>query len=257
MVLPFTKMEGLGNDFVMVEDFRPDADQVRAWCDRRLGIGADGVLSLSRSSRAGVVVRMDYWNSNGSGAEMCGNGLRCVARYVFDRDWTRDRSFGVETPVGLRQVEVRADGLVRAELGPYSLGSSVEACGFSFTSAEVGNPHAGAFVADQAALDKADLEAIGPAMQDHPAFPEGVNVELVAPCSAGAWQVRVWERGVGETRACGTGAAAVAAVVAARSGERDPVGIRLPGGELGVEMIDGAAWIQGPAVQVFEGTIRI
>jgi len=249
-------MEGLGNDFVVVEEFTPDAEQVRAWCDRRLGIGADGVLSVSRSDQAGAVVRMGYWNSNGSPAEMCGNGLRCVARYVFDRGWTQANTFGAETPVGLRQVEIMSDGLVRAELGPYRLGYLVEACGFSFTSVEVGNPHAVAFMADEAALAKADLDSIGPAMQEHPAFPEGVNVEMVAALSAGVWQVRVWERGVGETRACGTGAAAVAAVAATRGVEMASVGIRLPGGELGVELIEGVAWIRGPAVQVFEGTIR-
>ena len=248
-------MEGLGNDFVVVEGVDPDPERVRAWCDRRLGIGADGVLAVSGSEHAKATARMRYWNSDGSAAELCGNGLRCVARYVFDREWTDDREFVVETHTGLRDVEVMADGSVRAQLGRYRVGGAVTAAGYRFTSAGVGNPHAVTFLEDAAGLDGVDLDEIGPSMQHHPAFPEGVNVEFAAPLEGGALRVRVWERGAGQTRACGTGAAAVAAVAHAGGRAGPAVEIRLPGGSLDVELIDGTAWIRGPAVPVFEGTI--
>ena len=248
-------MEGLGNDFVVVEGFIPEPDQVRAWCDRRLGIGADGVLAVSGSEHAEASARMRYWNSDGSAAELCGNGLRCVARYVFDREWTESPEFVVETPSGLREVEMRADGSVRAQLGGYRVGGSVTAGGYRFTKADVGNPHAVTFLEDAARLDGGCLDEIGPSMQRHQAFPEGVNVEFAAPLDGGAFRVWVWERGAGETRACGTGAAAVAAVAHAGGRAGPTVGIRLPGGTLDVELVDGTAWISGPAVPVFEGTI--
>ena len=110
------KMEGLGNDFVVIEGCVPDPAQVRAWCDRRRGIGADGVLVISVPGRSGAAARMSLWNSDGSVAESCGNGLRCVARYVFDRGWADGRAFTVETPAGHSQVEVMADGSVRHHL---------------------------------------------------------------------------------------------------------------------------------------------
>ena len=248
-------MEGLGNDFVVIEGCAPDRAQVRAWCDRRRGIGADGVLVISVPGRSGATARMDLWNSDGSVAESCGNGLRCVARYVFDRGWAEGPAFTVETPTGLSEVEVMADGSVRAQLGTYRIGGSVTASGHRFVSASVGNPHAVTFVDSPAMIDRVDLGEIGRSMQDHPAFPEGVNVEFAAPLEQGVFRVRVWERGAGETRACGTGAAAVAAVAHARGRSGPAVEIRYPGGGLGVELAGETAWIRGPAESVFAGTI--
>lgn len=253
--MQFVKMEALGNDFVVIEGSTPDPGQVRGWCDRRRGIGADGVLVISGPDHSGAAARMSLWNSDGSVAESCGNGLRCVARYVFDRGWTDGPAFVVETPAGPGEVEVMADGSVRAGLGNYRIGGSVTASGYRFVSASVGNPHAVTFIEEPAGVDGVDLAAIGRLMQDHPAFPEGVNVELAARLEQGVFRVRVWERGAGETRACGTGAVAVAAVAHAQGRAGPAVEIRYPGGSLDVEIAGDAGWISGPAVSVFAGTM--
>lgn len=253
--MEFLKMEGMGNDFVVTEGLAPDPDQVRAWCDRRLGIGADGVLVISEPAHPGAAARMSLWNSDGSVAESCGNGLRCVARYLFDRGWVDGRRFIVDTPTGPSEVEVMADGSVRAELGTYRIGGSVTGSGYEFVSVSVGNPHAVTFMEEPGEVDGLNLGEIGSLMQDHPAFPDGVNVEFATPVGPGAFRVRVWERGAGETRACGTGAAAVAAVAHAQGRAGPAVEIRYPGGSLGVELAGEAAWIRGPAVSVFAGTI--
>ena len=252
--LEFVKAEGLGNDFVLVEGKAPSAAQVRDWCNRRTGIGADGVLRVSRSDHPEAVARMEYWNSDGSVAGMCGNGLRCCARYVFERGWTDRRFFVIRTAAGLNRVEVPEDGPVRVELGPYRVGRRSVMEGLPFTTVDVGNPHAVTLVATPADLERAPLARIGRALQDHPRFPDGVNVEFAAPTDRGL-RVRVWERGAGVTLACGTGAAAAVAV-ASQEGRADPAtGVELPGGRLGVELINGVAWISGPAVTVFSGTI--
>ena len=253
--MEFLKMEALGNDFVVIEGPAPDPGQVRAWCDRRLGIGADGVLVVSGPDHSGATARMSLWNSDGSVAESCGNGLRCVARYVFDRGWADGREFIVETLAGPGRVKVMADGSVRAELGTYRIGGSVTASGYRFVSASVGNPHAVTFMEDPTGLDGVDLAEIGRLMQDHPAFPEGVNVELAAQLEEGVFRVRVWERGAGETWACGTGGVAVAVVAHAQGRAGRAVEIRYPGGNLGVELVGESAWIRGPAASVFSGTI--
>ena len=252
--LEFLKVEGLGNDFVLFEGPAPSAEQVRRWCNRRTGIGADGVLRVTRTDYPEAVARMEYWNADGSVAGMCGNGLRCVARYVFERDWTSGRSFTIETATGSNRAEVLHNRMVRVELGPYRVGPRLVIEGRSFATAEVGNPHAVTFVEDPTELEEAPLGTVGPSLQDHPSFPSGVNVEF-AGVTEGRLRVRVWERGVGETRACGTGAAAVAAVAFHHGRIDQTTDIELPGGSLGVELIDGAAWIRGPAVLVFSGTI--
>ena len=252
--MEFVKAEGLGNDFVLVEGAVPSTTQIRRWCNRRTGIGADGVLRVSRSDHPEVVARMDYWNPDGSVAGMCGNGLRCVALYVFEQGWTDRRSFRIRTPSGLSRVEVMEDGRVRVELGPYRVGRRSVMEGLPFTPVDVGNPHAVTFVPTVADVEQAPLARVGLALQDHPRFPDGVNVEFAAPTDDGL-RVRVWERGAGVTLACGSGAAAVAAV-AYQEGRADPTtDVELPGGRLGVELIDGVAWISGPAAIVFSGTI--
>ena len=252
--MEFLKVEGLGNDFVLFEGPAPPTERVRRWCDRRTGIGADGVLRVTRIDHPVAVARMEYWNADGSVAGMCGNGLRCVARYVFESGWAGGRSFTIETATGFNRAEVRDDGTVRVELGPYRVGSRLDIEDRSYTTATVGNPHAVTFVGDPPELDEAPLDTVGPSLQHHPSFPDGVNVEF-AGATDGGLRVRVWERGVGETRACGTGAAAVAAV-AFEDGRVGPsTDVVLPGGSAEVELIEGVAWIRGPAVLVFSGTI--
>lgn len=252
--MEFLKAEGLGNDFVVVEGTEPTPEQVQRWCDRRRGIGADGVLRVSRTGHDEAVARMQYWNADGTPAGMCGNGLRCVARYVFEGGWSKERCFTIETPTGMNRVEILDDGMIRVELGPYRVGSGLVTDGRSFTSVDVGNPHAVTFVEDASELETVRLRSVGLSLQDDPLFPAGVNVEFAASTAEG-FRVRVWERGAGETRACGTGAAAVAAVAFHRGWAGPTSEVQLPGGSLAVELNAGIAWILGPAVLVFSGTI--
>lgn len=243
--LQFTKMQGLGNDFVVVEgpmSFSPE--QVAELCDRRFGVGADGVLVISRD---GGMVRMEYWNADGSAAEMCGNGLRCVARYVYDREWVPDRGFTILTPDGERRVRV-LDDLVDAELGPARLGEERVIEGHTYRLVDMGNPHAVRLVDDP---DAVDVAAVGASIQPH--FSQGSNVEFVAMRDEGL-SMRVWERGVGETMACGTGMAAAALVAGDRSSAAGPIEVAVPGGVGSVEIRDGVAWLTGPAEVSFSGT---
>lgn len=241
----FTKMQGLGNDFVVLDGpLQLSSEEVVEICDRRFGIGADGVLVVSN----GDPISMDYWNADGSPAEMCGNGLRCVARYGYDRGWAMDRNFAVQTPVGVRGVRVLEDR-VEAELGRPVLGATHTFGDLEFQLVDMGNPHAVAFVDDPAA---ADVVGIGEALQ--PEFPNGVNVEFASLRDEGV-AMRVWERGVGETLACGTGIAAVAAVAAERHRVANPVSVSVPGGEARVDLRQGVAWIIGPAEYSFRGSV--
>ena len=242
-------MEGLGNDFVVIESHEPTERTIRRWCDRRTGVGADGVLRISEPHEDAAAVRMQYWNSDGSVAEMCGNGLRCVAQYSFQRGMTADRSFGIETAAGVHRAEVLEDGLVRVELGSFAVQNAVTIEGISYTQASVGNPHAVTFVAEP---DDAPVRTAGAMIEQHPSFPDGVNVEFVA-VEDGALRIRVWERGAGETHACGTGAAAAVAVANARDLTASSTTVDLPGGRLFVELLDGTAWITGPANVAFSG----
>lgn len=251
--MDFVKMEGLGNDFVVVAGpLRPSAADVAAWCDRRLGIGADGVLVVSRVDSARV--RMEYWNADGSPAEMCGNGLRCVARFAADRHMVEAGEFTVVTPVGERSVLVRPDGTVRAELGVvrHPADPPLELAGYRLEPVNLGNPHAVAIVDDCYSVP---VGAVGPIVEGDPHYPERTNVEFATVVGRDRIDVRVWERGVGETMACGTGAAAAAAV-AYRAGLVDgEVTVMLPGGPLLVELSGDAVWIDGPTNVVFTGVI--
>ena len=247
--MDFVKMEGLGNDFVVIDDQEPSTEEIRAWCDRRTGIGADGVLRVSAPQNGDASIRMQYWNSDGSAAEMCGNGLRCVARYGFDRGMTNNAEFAVETVVGLNRASVLEDGQVRVELGAFEVGESLTIGGVDYIGASVGNPHVVTFVSDP---ESAPVTTVGPEIEHHRAFPDRVNVEFAAIDGDGL-RLRVWERGAGETRACGTGAAAAVAVAAAKGSIAPSANVDLPGGRLFVELIDGVAWITGPANVSFSG----
>lgn len=243
--ITFTKMQGLGNDFIVVEGpIDLSHAEVQELCDRRFGVGADGVLMVSR----GDSVRMEYWNADGSAAEMCGNGLRCIARYAYDRGWTPDRNFSVDTPVGARGVKV-LNGLVEAELGRAVLGEGRSIEGGDYHLVDIGNPHAVTFVDDPSSVDVA---RIGSRLQSE--FPDGVNVEF-ARAGDGRVELRVWERGVGETMACGTGMAAVAAVAHQKLGMPSPVEVSVRGGEATITLREGVAWITGPAEYSFRGSV--
>jgi diaminopimelate epimerase len=251
--MEFVKMAALGNDFIVVtEAVELDRSTVAAWCERRTGIGADGVLMVTPED--GNRVRMRYWNADGNEAEMCGNGLRCVALLAWERGWVSDREFIVETAVGPRPVHVKENGSVKALLGePHEHRvAALTVAGQAVTPVGIGNPHAVLFVPDP---EEADVANIGARIERDPIFPGGANVEFAAVRPDNVIDLRVWERGVGETLACGTGAAA-AAYAAYRLGE---VGarttVRQPGGDLIVEFDEEGAWLEGPAGIVYAGTI--
>jgi diaminopimelate epimerase len=240
----FTKMQGLGNDFIVVEGpERFTEEEVAELCDRRFGIGADGILVVTRLDP----VRMEYWNADGSAAEMCGNGLRCVARLAYDRGWAPDRDFSIQTPVGERRARVHG-GTVEVELGRVDLGGARVIDGVEYTLVDVGNPHAVAFAEDLGAID---LDEVGSGLQT--SFDSGVNVEYATLTESGL-KMRVWERGVGETMACGTGMAAVVAAARDKHGIDGAVVVEAPGGRATVEIRDGVAWMEGPVAYSFTGS---
>ena len=237
-------MEALGNDFVLVgPEVTVDVDLVRGLCDRHRGVGADGLLHV-RSSE-GVIV-MGYWNADGSVAEMCGNGLRCVARYAFDQGLSPLAEFEVLTQVGSRRVAVSE--LPRVETGPTSVGAPFLFENRDFVPVRVGNPHAVTIVGEVGA---ADVAGVGRRLEA--ATPEGVNVEFVRIADRSHLEMRVWERGVGETLACGSGM--VAAVTAAHhlGLVEEVVTVQVPGGIGEVALTGDSSWLTGPARYVFSG----
>lgn len=247
--LEFTKMQGLGNDFVVLDGpVVLTEDQVQGLCDRRYGIGADGVLVVT----PGDPIAMEYWNADGSAAEMCGNGLRCVARYAADRGLAPLPSFDIDTPVGIRRVTVGDDG-IEADLGPVSVTGHATIDNVRYHLIDVGNPHAVSVVDEP---EDIDISTVGPRVETDPQFPSGTNVEFAA-ISDDSVTMRVWERGVGETRACGTGMAA-AAMVASKLGRFEgQIAVHVPGGTGHVDFREGRGWLTGPADYAFTGTIEI
>ena len=239
----FTKMQGLGNDFIVLEgpDKPHSADVVRL-CDRRFGVGADGVLVVS----PGPPVVMDYWNADGSPAEMCGNGLRCVARYAHDKGWAASTEFEVDTPIGLRQVRV-GEGPIEVEIGRVLIEGQETIDGQVYRLVDTGNPHAVRIVDDP---DSIDLPSVGPLVAREAGFDAGCNVEVIMVAD-GKVTMRVWERGIGETLACGTGMVAAAAV--ALDGSDGSIEVVTRGGVGHVSIEDKNAWLIGPAEYVFEG----
>ena len=273
------KYHGTGNDFVMLEDLddeRPlSSGLVAALCHRRFGVGADGVIRVTRNVEgAGHSFFMDYWNADGSVAEMCGNGVRCLAKLVYERGHTRQTELDIGTRDGVKHVSLDvAEGAVRSVtvgmgppafarsqipmLGPPDepfLAEPFEVLGHTFKASAVsmGNPHLVLFVDDDPA--RSDVARIGPAVENDAMFPEKANVEFVAVAGDGL-SVRVWERGVGETMACGTGACA--AVVAANEAGLVPVRsqVRFPGGAVTVERTADDVLLTGPAERVFEAVL--
>lgn len=239
----FTKMQGLGNDFIVLEGpTKPGADDVVQLCDRRFGVGADGVLVVT----PGHPIVMDYWNADGSSAEMCGNGLRCVARYAYDQGWVDQTEFEVDTPSGLRTVRVSGQ-VIEAEIGPALIEGTETIDGFVYQMVDTGNPHAVRVVDDPATVDVA---TVGPKVAREAGFDAGCNVEFIA-IADDVVTMRVWERGVGETLACGTGMVAAAAV--ALGGGDGAIRVNVPGGSARVDIIEKVAWLTGPAEYVFGG----
>jgi len=276
--LDFHKMQGCGNDFIVVHAEGPHdgaaipgARQARALCDRRLGIGADGLIVITPSKTADH--RVTIYNSDGSRAEMCGNGIRCCALYVRLLGLSDKPSLLFETDAGPVAVETLANDMFRVTMGPPILDAgkiptaqlsgrvvmhelAVDAGRFFVTAVSMGNPHAVVYA--DALSDDLALRA-GPAIGLHPFFPRKTNVEFVKVLSRSELRMRVWERGCGETLACGTGACAVHAVARHAGLALDRARVSLPGGDLACEWPEGKGtiFLSGPCETAFEGSVEL
>ncbi|MFC5579143.1 diaminopimelate epimerase [Lysobacter niabensis] len=276
-VLRFSKMHGAGNDFVVI-DLRDgattlDASLCRALGDRHMGVGCDQILTIEAPRSANAVASYRIWNSDGSLARQCGNGARCVAAWLLRDGTARGDAFDVDSPVDTHHVTCLADGRIRIAMGvPRFAPRDVPLHGFdavqdeyvleyddtvfTFGAVSMGNPHAVIEVDDVA---HAPVEVVGPLLQSQHAFPDSANIGFAQVESRDRVRLRVYERGAGETLACGSGACA-AAVVLMRRGRIDrSVTIALPGGELQIEWPrdDATVMMAGPAAFVFEGTFLI
>jgi diaminopimelate epimerase len=266
MHLDFAKGHGTRNDFVLFADpdnlFELTDAQVAFLCDRRGGIGGDGILRAVRCARMpGWEAEderwfMDYRNADGSIAEMCGNGLRVFLRYLDEEGLVLGNEVTVATRAGLRTGRYLPDGRVAVTMGPARLGDEVVVglggSRWPATAVDVGNPHA-VCVVDAAALDELDLAHQAPAWEPADAFPNGVNVEFVVRTAPGRIRLRVHERGVGETESCGTGVVAAAAAMR----DLDTYTVDVPGGTLEVDLGGEEAVLVGPAVIVARGTCTL
>jgi diaminopimelate epimerase len=262
--LGFHKYEGLGNDFVVVEAEREDVvsvDRARQLCDRRLGIGADGVLLVLPAKTPGADGRMVVINADGSIPEMCGNGLRCVALHVARKRGLAQGALTFDTGAGTKPCAIDDDGgrgLVTVDMGVVrwveDVALDLDGERWELALADAGNPHA----ITRRAVTRAQFEAVGHRLATHPRFSAGTNVELVTLRSPTEIELVVWERGVGITQACGTGACATVAVAVAKgwSTADTEVAVTLPGGTLFVRIdARGHAIMRGPARHVFSGTV--
>ncbi len=276
MLLRFTKMHGLGNDFMVLDLVSQHAHiqpkHARQWGDRHTGVGFDQLLIVEPPSRPDVDFRYRIFNADGSEVEQCGNGARCFARFVVDKRLTAKKSIRVETKSGVIELNLRSDGQITVDMGaprlepaqiPFvapeaAVSYAVEVGGQTVELAAVsmGNPHGVLRVDD---VDSAPVHQLGAQLEVHPRFPQKANIGFLQVVDTHHARLRVWERGCGETQACGTGACA-AAVAGIRQGWlQTPVQIELPGGKLSIEWAGPGqpVLMTGPAVRVFEGQVRL
>lgn len=278
MKILFTKMQGLGNDFIILDNrkgiYKNPGKLSRRLCERRFGIGADQLLLLGNSGKADF--RMRIFNADGSEVEMCGNGIRCLAKYIWDNKLGTENSLAIETDAGIIRPE-KSGSLIKVNMGepvlepekmPVMLPSygkkplilnhplRVKNNTFRITCVSMGNPHAVIVVKN---VNSIPLETFGPLIENHTLFPKRTNVEFIQIADRKNIKMRVWERGAGETLACGTGASA-AAVASSLLGLTDRrVTVHLKGGRLSINWSskDGCVYMTGPAVKVFEGNFQI
>lgn len=275
--MKFTKMHGLGNDYICINGFHekistPEAMAVNL-CDRHYGIGGDGMLLILPSETADF--KMELYNADGSGAKMCGNGIRCLGKYVFEHGLTKEKELTIETPSGPHSIFLRASSNrvedVKVDMGVPILNAHsipirsekdlvfrepIEVCQkeFLMTGVSMGNPHVVVFVED---LENLPMEQWGYAFEFHPRFPDRINAEFCKVIDDRRIQVRVWERGVGETLACGTGASAAVVAAILNGVTKREVCVELPGGKLQVTWDPETehVFLTGEARNVFEGEI--
>lgn len=277
--MKFTKMQGIGNDYVYVNCFQENIENPsevsRRISDRHFGIGSDGLILIKPSEKADF--EMEMYNADGSQGAMCGNGMRCVGKYVYDYGLTDKTRISVDTKSGIKYLDLTVENkkvkLVRVNMGapvlepksipmvyegervisqPFNVGQDI----YEITAVSMGNPHAVVYMED---VKNLPLEEIGPKFEKHPAFPESVNTEFVRVIDRRTVEMRVWERGSGETLACGTGACAVAVASVLNGYTEDELTVRLLGGDLKIfwDRTENLVYMTGPAEVVFEGEIEI
>ncbi|MCS5591440.1 MAG: diaminopimelate epimerase [Gammaproteobacteria bacterium] len=267
----FTKMQGLGNDFIVIDNTQGNVclscEEIRDLADRKFGVGFDQLLMVEPAISAGVDFQYTIFNSDGSEVSQCGNGARCFARYVVEKDLINSRKIIVETRAGIMTLEVNPDNTIKVNMGapifepsvvPISaqeLTKEYSVEGFSMGVLSMGNPHA-IIISDS--FNDSDIESIGTKIQSADFFPESANVGFMSVVNRGEINLRVYERGVGETLACGSGAAAAVVHGQQMGLLDDTVTVHLLGGDALIEHHpDGDVFLSGPAEFVFEGAIKL
>ena len=272
MEIPFTKMHGCGNDFIFIDCLKNDVPDLGTiagrLCDRRFGIGADQLLTVHPSKIADF--KMEIYNADGSQVEMCGNGIRCFAKYVYEHGLTRNKELEVETLAGIIRPRIVGD-LVEVDMGaPILEGRKipvdadgqivnrpliVEGRTYSVTCVSMGNPHCVIYLDD---IESLDLKKVGPGFEHHAFFPKRVNTEFIKLLSPDEVNMRVWERGAGETWACGTGASAVAVAGVLGGKTETKLTVHLKGGDLFIEWRhNNRVYMTGAAEEVFQGRVKV
>ncbi len=273
--MKFTKMHGIGNDYVYVNCFEetvPNPEELaRKMSDRHFGVGSDGLILIKPSERADFEMKM--YNADGSEGAMCGNGIRCVAKYVYDYGLTDQTRISIDTQSGIKYLELTVeDGqmkLARVNMGAPELRADkipilcdkeqvihepieVDGRTYYMTGVSMGNPHAVVYVEDVEGLE---IEKIGPLFEHHPAFPDRINTEFCKVLDPHTVRMRVWERGAGETLACGTGACAVAVASVLGGYTTEEVTVKLLGGDLKIDWdrAENLVYMTGPSEVVFDG----
>ncbi len=281
MKLDFTKMHGCGNDYIYIDGFRYDikspGELSKKLSDRHFSVGGDGVIIIGPSDKADAFMHM--YNADGSEGKMCGNGVRCTAKFVHDNFLPDKDVINIETLSGVKKIELKKENEVvtggtvdmgKAEFdcakipalfedGGVQKSLYIDNCEYKVIPVSMGNPHAVIFMDDDFDIDRFEIEKIGPKFEKNPAFPEGVNTEFVKVISPDTFKMRVWERGSGETLACGTGACAVgsAAVRMGIADEGKDLKVILPGGELIINYTPERVLLTGGAVTAFTGEVCI
>ena len=291
--MKFTKMQGAGNDYVYVDctqnELKNASKVAVAVSDRHFGIGSDGLILIKKSNKADFF--MEMYNADGSQGSMCGNGIRCVGKYVYDNGLTDKTEITVETLSGIKilQLYPGSDGKVKTVkvnmgapiLQPEQIPAdihafknaealknvdklvaqpiSVDGKDYEVTCVSMGNPHAIVYLDKNVDLKAFELEKIGPMFENHPAFPDRVNTEFIQVCDSENLNMRVWERGSGETWACGTGSCAtgVAACLNGFANKNEDIVVHLRGGDLTIRYTDETVFMTGAATTVFKGEIEI
>ncbi len=268
-MIKFEKYEGDGNDFIMINNLKGDiklkGEYIKSICDRHFGIGADGIILLESSKKGDCF--MNYYNSDGTDAEMCGNGVRCTAKFYLEqttsptsRQESHPKELNIDTRAGIKNVKINKDDTYSVNMGapvfthPDFPSGELSIEGLTFECVSMGNPHAVVMVDS---LDDYDVPSVGPEVEKDYHFPNKINVEFVEKVKDDYCKVKVWERGCGLTLACGTGACAVYAILKKKNKNLKEITLEFPGGKLFLsENPEGEIILRGPATFVFKGEIK-